>query len=101
MQAQLCSEHCKPSPLVERPADFVLNHPNPYVDVHERIVRSPAAAVLPLHRAWKSYSDLLVPAFERIWTGADPRTELAGVAARAQGLVDRSDAAHRAREARG
>ncbi|QDU85414.1 Bacterial extracellular solute-binding protein [Planctomycetes bacterium Pla163] len=101
VQAQLCSDHCKPSPLVERPADFEANHPNPYVDVHERIVRSPAAAVLPRHRAWKSYSDLLVPAFERIWTGADPRTELAGVAARAQGLVDRSDAAHRAREARG
>jgi hypothetical protein len=53
--------------------------------------------VLPRHRAWKAYSDLLVPAFDRIWSGADVRAELGAVALRAQDLVDRADDARRRR----
>lgn len=100
VQAELCAEHCKPSPMRAKPEGFFEQHPNPYAAVHDAIVQSPNAAVLPRHRAWKSYSDLIVPAFERIWTGADARTELEGVAARAQGLFDRADDARARREER-
>ncbi|MEZ5978038.1 MAG: extracellular solute-binding protein [Planctomycetota bacterium] len=100
VQADLCSQHCKPSPMNEVPEGFRENHPNPFVAVHEAIVRSPNATVLPRHRAWKAYSDTIVPAFDRIWGGADPKSELEAVARRAQAEVDRADAARRAREER-
>ncbi len=97
VQAELCLEHGKPSPLTRVPADFAADHVNPFVDVHARIVQSRNASVLPRHRAWKAYSDLLVPAFDRIWSGADVRAELGAVALRAQDLVDRADDARRRR----
>lgn len=100
VQAELCAAHCKPTPLVARPADFGARHPNPFVQVHEAIVHSPNATVLPRHRAWKSYSDLLVASFERIWAGADVRAELEATARRAQDLVDRADRARARREER-
>jgi len=100
VQAELCAEHCKPSPMRVKPDGFFEDHPNPFAAVHDAIVHSPNAAVLPRHRAWKGYSDLIVPAFERIWTGADARATLGDVARRAQALVDRADAARARREER-
>jgi ABC-type glycerol-3-phosphate transport system substrate-binding protein len=100
VQAELCLEHGKPSPLLRVPPDFEARHVNPFVAVHAAIVQSRGASVLPRHRAWKAYSDLIVPAFDRIWSGADVRGELDAVAARAQRLVDDADEARRLREAR-
>jgi multiple sugar transport system substrate-binding protein len=39
----LCSLHCKPSPLSKVSEKFVQDHPNPYIDIFERLERSPNA----------------------------------------------------------
>jgi multiple sugar transport system substrate-binding protein len=92
VQAELCREHGKSSPMMEVPADFAAKHKNRYVNVHDAIAKSPAVQVLPEHGAWKNVSDLTVGAFERIWMGADPARELAAVQRRGQELFDDSDA---------
>jgi ABC-type glycerol-3-phosphate transport system substrate-binding protein len=40
---RLCSLHCKHSPLAEVSETFLRKHPNPYIDVFERLARSPNA----------------------------------------------------------
>ncbi|MEO0650517.1 MAG: extracellular solute-binding protein [Planctomycetota bacterium] len=87
-QEFLAREHCKPSPLATVGPDFAAGHPNPFAALHTQIANSPRVSVLPRTRAWKAYSDMLVPAFDAIWEGADARTELAAVQTRAQTLID-------------
>ena len=43
----LCSMHCKLSPLEQVSDDFIRKHPNPYIDIFERLARSPNAHGLP------------------------------------------------------
>jgi ABC-type glycerol-3-phosphate transport system substrate-binding protein len=87
-QEALSRAHCKPSPLREVSAAFSAGHPNPRVDVHTAVANSPDVAVLPRTRAWKPYSDLIVPAFDAIWEGAPVEPALRGVQDRAQVLID-------------
>jgi multiple sugar transport system substrate-binding protein len=44
---KLCSLHCKNSPLAKVSQSFIDNHPNPYIDVFERLARSPNARPTP------------------------------------------------------
>jgi len=43
----LCKLHCKSSPLQLVSQDFLLHHPNPYIELFERLSRSPNAHRLP------------------------------------------------------
>jgi multiple sugar transport system substrate-binding protein len=43
----LCIMHCKNSPLVAVSEHFLTQHPNPYIDVFERLARSPNARGAP------------------------------------------------------
>lgn len=88
IQEQLARLHCKPSPLAEQSPEFLALHPSPTIGVHQRIVASPRARILPRTRVWKAYSDLIVSAFDAVWSGADPSAELSRVAGRAQVLMD-------------
>lgn len=40
---KLCRLHCKNSPLAQTSLDFIRTHPNPYIDVFERLAASPNA----------------------------------------------------------
>ena len=44
---RLCAMHCKNSPLAKVSDDFIRRHPNPYVDVFERLAASPNAHSVP------------------------------------------------------
>lgn len=44
---KLCSMQCKNSPLARVSESFIANHPNPYVDVFERLAASPNAVPTP------------------------------------------------------
>jgi ABC-type glycerol-3-phosphate transport system substrate-binding protein len=98
VQEELAKAHCKPSPFVEMSPGFLEQHPHRSIRVFDAIAKSPLTQVLPRTRAWKQYSDLLTSAFEAVWGGADAATELARVAARAQGLIDAAAAMRAKRE---
>ncbi|HEY1921431.1 MAG TPA: hypothetical protein VGG44_01600, partial [Tepidisphaeraceae bacterium] len=62
---KLSSDHCNLSPLaVESPAYFQ-NHPNPYVDVFEKLASSPNARGLPRLIDWPQIADELKQVGER------------------------------------
>jgi ABC-type glycerol-3-phosphate transport system substrate-binding protein len=88
MQEQLAAAHGKPSPLRETSASFTATHPNPFVDVHAAIIRSPSVQTAPRTRVWRQYSQLIADAFEAIWEGADTTSELQAAEDRAQQLLD-------------
>jgi multiple sugar transport system substrate-binding protein len=88
VQEELATAHCKPSPFLEMSKGFLDHHPHPSIRVFDAIAKSPHAQVLPRTRAWKQYSDLLTSAFDAVWGGADAKTELKSVQARAQALID-------------
>lgn len=92
VQESLCRDHAKPSPLAEESPGFRVGHPNPSIGVFAGLIANPRAFVLPRTRAWKQYEQILDPAAERIWRGADVRKELNAVAVQAQGLLDKNQA---------
>ena len=96
VQEELALAHAKPSPMSVVSPGFAGAHPNPGVAVHAAIAASPRVSVLPRTRVCKQYTDLTIPAFEAIWSGADVTAELSRVAALAQEQIDH-DGAMRAR----
>ncbi len=101
VQEMLARAHGKSSPMAVVSPGFAADHPNPYVGVHDAIVRSPCVRILPQTRAWQSYADQMIGAFDEIWNGASVRGVLGRVAARVQSQVDREAGRARARRARG
>jgi len=97
-QEQLAIDHFKPSPMAAVSAEFLARHPHPGIRVHNAIVASRNATVLPRTRAWKQYSDLTIAAFDAVWGGADAGATLTQVNARAQGLIDAAVERRRERE---
>lgn len=98
VQEELATAHGKPSPLRVCSPGFLERHPNRSIRAFDAIARSPAAQILPRTTAWKAYSDLLNPAFDRVWSGSDPGATLAAVQTRAQRLIDTADQRRRQRE---
>jgi spermidine/putrescine-binding protein len=88
VQEMLATDHCKGSPLQEVSAEFMTRHPNPCVAVHDAVLRSPNAQILPQTRVWQQYADMTTGAFDRIWSGEPVKPILADVEARAQNLMD-------------
>jgi multiple sugar transport system substrate-binding protein len=56
---KLCSMHCKNSPLAKESDEFIRNHPNPYIDVFEKLAASPNARGMPKIPTWPElFTDL-------------------------------------------
>ncbi len=89
IQEQLARAHCKSSPLATVSADFARDHPNPFVDVFDAIVKSPDVQTAPRLPVWKAYADLIGSTFEAIWNGASVTVTLETGEARAQAMIDR------------
>lgn len=90
VQEQLCRDHAKPSPLATESDGFRRGHPHPDIGIYADLIQSPKAFILPRTRAWKQYEQILNPAAERIWRGANVRAELTAVAAQTQPLLDKT-----------
>jgi multiple sugar transport system substrate-binding protein len=56
---KLCSLHCKNSPLASVSKDFIENHPNPYIDVFERLSASKNARPVPPVPIWPEINDVV------------------------------------------
>jgi ABC-type glycerol-3-phosphate transport system substrate-binding protein len=62
---KLSSLHCNLSPLKDESREYIENHPNPYVDVYEKLAASPNARGLPRIVNWPQILDELTQAAER------------------------------------
>lgn len=89
IQESLCRDHFKSSPLASLSPTFLSTHPHPGIAAFEAVARSPRVSVLPRTRVWKNYSELLLPAYDAIWAGADVRSVLSPLADRLRILIDR------------
>jgi multiple sugar transport system substrate-binding protein len=56
---KLCSLHCKNSPLAKVTKQFIENHPNPYIEVFERLAASPNARPVPPVPIWPEINDVI------------------------------------------
>lgn len=89
VQESLCRAHCKPSPLAAVSERFIADHPHKGIGVHNSIVSSPAAVILPRIKSWKEYAIRTQTAFDAIWRGESVAPTLDALASNVQGLVDR------------
>lgn len=88
---RLATVHAKPTPLATSSPRFVADHPNRCVEVHNRLVRSRNAFVVPRTRVWPQYQDDFRTSMQRLWTLQDsPGNILAGIERRIQGELDRA-----------
>jgi len=56
---KLCMMHSKNSPLANVSENFLTHHPNPYIDVFEKLAASPHARGVPQIPIWQEMSDEL------------------------------------------
>jgi ABC-type glycerol-3-phosphate transport system substrate-binding protein len=56
---RLCSMHCKNSPLANVSRQFIEDHPNPYIEVFERLAASPNARPVPPVPIWPEINDVI------------------------------------------
>jgi UDP-N-acetyl-D-mannosaminuronic acid transferase (WecB/TagA/CpsF family) len=59
--------HCKNSPLRRVSDNFLRNHPNPYMDVFERLANSPNAHGIPPNPIWPEVAQEIDNAAQRIY----------------------------------
>jgi ABC-type glycerol-3-phosphate transport system substrate-binding protein len=65
----LCWAHYKNGPLISPTRGFIETHPNPAIDVHERLARSPRAYTVPPLPNWAEFLSEFVAAYRDIWRG--------------------------------
>jgi len=94
----LAIAHCKPSPLAAVSDGFYARHPHRYIEVFNKMVRSPRAFPKPQTPVWPQYEDEFNAAIHAFWTELDvpPAEILAGIQKRGQQAIDQH-AAQRAR----
>jgi ABC-type glycerol-3-phosphate transport system substrate-binding protein len=63
---KLCRLHCKNSPLSVVSDAFMQNHPNPYIDVFERLACSPNARSVPQCPIWPEIADEMTVLAQRL-----------------------------------
>jgi ABC-type glycerol-3-phosphate transport system substrate-binding protein len=86
---KLAAIHCKNSPLRESTPEFLANHINRGVRVHDQIAQSPNARTAPRTRVWPQYRDEMSAAFQALWKfDATPEQRLPLVRARLQESLD-------------
>lgn len=66
---ELCSAHCKISPLRETSADFFENHPNPHIRVFDEMAGSPYAFGYPQMPMWAQTSTEMLFLLENVLRG--------------------------------
>jgi ABC-type glycerol-3-phosphate transport system substrate-binding protein len=87
---KLCSLHCKNSPLATVSRQFIENHPNPYIEVFDRLADSPNAFTVPPLPIWPQVGDELSNAIQRVYLlSASPQEALDDAQARCQVMYDR------------
>ncbi|RYX83601.1 extracellular solute-binding protein [bacterium] len=64
---KLCMMHCKNSPLRKVSDNFRLHHPNPYIDVFEKLASSPHAQTVPRLALWPEVADELNNVAQRVY----------------------------------
>jgi multiple sugar transport system substrate-binding protein len=82
----ICWIHYKNSPLIDPSPEFLRTHPNPVVEVHERLARSEHAHTEPLLANWTELRSIFEAAYVDIWSGR------AGAASRLEQCQERIDA---------
>ncbi|HWP41129.1 MAG TPA: extracellular solute-binding protein [Tepidisphaeraceae bacterium] len=87
---RLVSMHCKNSPLRKMSAQYIENHPNPYIEVFETMASSPNARGLPKVPIWPEIAAELSVAAEKVYLlQATPQQALQQAQHRGQLQVDR------------
>ena len=87
---KLCSLHCENSPLTKVSDEFIRNHPNPYIDVFERLAASPNAQGASPVAIWPQIGDELTNAATRVnLQQASAREALADAQIRIKGDYER------------
>jgi len=98
---KLCMMHCKNSPLARVSESFIARHPNPYIDVYERLAASPNARGVPQIPIWKEvFDELQLNVAQRLTLlQTDAPTALREAQVRLQASLDDFNAKSRARRA--
>ncbi len=81
----LCWNHYKNSPYIEPADDFTRTHPNPVVEVHDQLARSPLAMTEPPIPNWMELRGEFEATYRDIWAG---RAEAAPCLRAAQKRID-------------
>ena len=87
----LSTIHCKNSPLAVSSEQFLANHPNRGVRIHDALAKSPRSYLCPRTRTWLQFKEEFDAAAETIWTlreSADD--ELRSLQVRTQAILDRA-----------
>jgi multiple sugar transport system substrate-binding protein len=86
---RLCTFHCKNSPLAKVSENFLQHHPNPYIDVFDRLAASPNAHGIPQIPIWPEVVDEITAMSQRlILLETDPKTALQYAQDRLQSSYD-------------
>lgn len=85
----LCWNHYKNGPLLKPSEAFIETHPNPGIEVHERLARSPHSLSDPPLPNWIEMRDEFGAAYRAIWGGTvDPAQRLHECQARLNRLAE-------------
>ncbi|HVK06330.1 MAG TPA: ABC transporter substrate-binding protein [Armatimonadaceae bacterium] len=96
---KLCSLHCKNSPLAKVSERFLREHPNPYIDVFEKLASSPNARPVPPVPIWPEVNEEMNNTIQRIYLlEAEPEAALKESQARLTEKWDRFRALQSARQ---
>ncbi len=63
---QICAMHNKNSPLTTQSPDFFKKHPNPYIELFDRMASSPNSRALPSIPIWPEVNAELTNAIQRV-----------------------------------
>jgi ABC-type glycerol-3-phosphate transport system substrate-binding protein len=64
---RLCRSHCKNSPLAQTSEDWVYTHPNPYIDVFDKLAAGPNARTQPNSPIWETVNSELTAAADSVY----------------------------------
>ncbi|MCA9298451.1 MAG: extracellular solute-binding protein, partial [Phycisphaerales bacterium] len=103
VQEALSGAHCKPSGLRTCSAEFLASHDNPYVGMHDDMLKSPGVYIWPQVPSWLFLSEETVKLQDRIWDTPDQTgAHVALAASRMRGEHARQvEGQHRQERARG
>jgi multiple sugar transport system substrate-binding protein len=87
---KLCNLHCKNSPLAKASDDWTYLHPNPYIDVFDRLAASPNAQLTPVSPIWDNVlGELSVASDSTYLLSKDPTEALQLAQKRADELTEK------------
>jgi multiple sugar transport system substrate-binding protein len=63
---KICKLHCKNTPLAQHSDTWLATHPNPYVEIFDRLASSPRACALPPVPTWPMVNEELSAIVQRV-----------------------------------